>query len=722
MANREKRVSVRFAAVGGEAVKAEMRDIGTAGNTAMDRIAASAAPAEAGLDNMSNAAVKARQMLEQVAMKASATAAAMRTTVQATSAMQAQINRATGVTSPTGMSAAEMLQQGQALDNLRAKFNPIFGVVRQYRNEVSEMRAAHMAGAISADELAAAISRSRQAALGSIAAYKNQSHAIAQMSRAARGGTLRMQQMFFQVNDIGVSLAGGMNPFIVLAQQGTQIAQIYGFGNGGVGAAFRDVGGLIGGLVTKFWPVLAVVGAVTSAIGGMTGAINETSAVTVTFGDTALAVWQVISEGIWDWIKPAVDMIAPWFQAAWDLVVSGVKWVGNAIINGISFAVEGIRIAVDAIPAMFSKAFLSAKSHVLVALGEMVHGVYDMIKSITDGLNSAFGTSFSSPVGLMAAGTAIMKEGNDAGDAASALAGRADILGRLGAAGSDIFARDPMGDFFNAVSGRAQANARNRLAEDDKKGGKGGAGKAAKEQKDAVDDLIKSLTQELAVLRETDPIKKKMLEYSEQLADATAVEREQVLGLVTTLDNAKNGWEAIKRSLSEYVEESKRIGDDIGSALVGAFNAGSDAVAKFVKTGKLSFTDMVTSMIVDMARLGAQKYIMGPLANMLTGFMDPLAGALGKIGLPAIPSFAGGGWTGSGPRSGGLDGMGGKLAMIHPQEKIVDMHGRRGGRGGMDGPTVININGVRDAASFRQSRTQIAADLSRAVSMGRRNV
>lgn len=726
MATREKRVSVRFAAVGGEAVKAEMRDIGTAGNTAMDRIAASTAPAEAGLDNMSNAAVKARQMVEQLAVKAAATASAMRTTAQATTSMQAQINRATGVTSPTGMSAAEMLQQGQALDNLRAKFNPIFGVVRSYRNEVAEMRAAHMQGAISADELAAAINRSRTAALNSIAAYKNQSRAISQMSRAARGGTLRMQQMFFQVNDIGVSLAGGMNPFLVLAQQGTQIAQIYGFGGGGVGGIFRDLVRMIRAAPGPIKGIALAAAAAAVGIAGMTHEINQISAVTVTFGDTALAVWQLVSESIYEWIKPAVDAIAPWFSAAWDLVVAGVKNVGNYIINSFTFVVSGIGIALDAVPAMFQKAWKMAEYHVLTAIGNMADGLYNLLDASAQGLNSVFGTSLSGPKGLQGIASSLITSGTLAKAGADALSGQADIMGRLGAARGEIFGRDPMGDFFDAVSGRAQDNARRRLAEEEGAGGggRGGAGSAAKEQKSAVDDLVKSLTQELAVLRETDPVKKKMLEYSDQLKDATAQEREQVLGLVTTLDEAKNGWEAIKRSLSEYVEESKRIGDDIGSALVGAFQKGSDAVANFVKTGKLSFTDMITSMIVDLARLGAQKYIMGPLANMFTGFLDPLAGALGNIGLPAVPTFAGGGWTGSGPRSGGLDGRGGYLAMVHPQERVVDTHiGRGGRRGGMDGgTTVVNFNGVRDAQSFRQSRTQIAADLSRAVGMGRRNM
>jgi hypothetical protein len=39
-----------------------------------------------------------------------------------------------------------------------------------------------------------------------------------------------------------------------------------------------------------------------------------------------------------------------------------------------------------------------------------------------------------------------------------------------------------------------------------------------------------------------------------------------------------------------------------------------------------------------------------------------------------VPQFAGGGHTGNGPRSGGLDGRGGFMAMLHPQEQVIDLH------------------------------------------------
>lgn len=72
------------------------------------------------------------------------------------------------------------------------------------------------------------------------------------------------------------------------------------------------------------------------------------------------------------------------------------------------------------------------------------------------------------------------------------------------------------------------------------------------------------------------------------------------------------------------------------------------------------------------------------------------------------PSFDGGGYTGNGSRSGGLDGKGGFMAMLHPQETVVDhtkgqgmgvtvnvMNAPQGtsvnSRTGSDGQTVVDV-------------------------------
>lgn len=607
--NREKSVSVRFAAVGGQAVKAEMRDIGTAGRDAMQGITSSTGPASAGLDNVSAAASEAQRNLMAIAARAAASAQAMRATGQAVTPMVDQINRLTGVTPAIGQSTAEFIRQGQVLDDLRAKYNPVFGVIRQYRAEVSEIRAAHLEGAISANEMASAISRVRSSALDSIAVYKNQSRAIHEVSAATSQAGYRMRGLFYQVNDIGVSLAGGMNPFVVMAQQGTQIAQIYGFGNGGVGGLLRDLGRMIGGVLGRFPLITAAVAAAGAVVAELRSEINDAQKVTVSFGDTALAIFQVIGRGIYQWIEPAVSKIADWFSAAWDAVVAGVTWAGNSLINGMRVAGLGIKTAVDVIPRYFAYAWEMAKANVFWALNDMSMGVFNFLDSVSQGLNSVFGTNLSGPQALSDMATTMNKSGSDAAVAAKNSAeAAATAWERFGARRDAILQENPMGDLYNSVRDQA---VRNALTGDDEGAGGG--------QKDQVDDLVKSLQSELAVLRETDPVKRKMLEYSEKLAGATAEEKRQVFDLVTTLDRAKTGWEAVSRTLAEYAEESKRIGDDIGQSFADGFKSAEDAFRTFVTGGKADFKSLIQSMVADLAVLQFRQSILGPIAESLSG-------------------------------------------------------------------------------------------------------
>jgi hypothetical protein len=122
------------------------------------------------------------------------------------------VNRSTGVSGGMARDAADVAAYGRALDDLRAKHNPLFAVVREYRSTLTEIRQAHRVGAISAEEMTAAISRERQTTLASIAAIKGRTTALGGMSTATRNASHRMANLSFQLQDIGVSLAGGMNP------------------------------------------------------------------------------------------------------------------------------------------------------------------------------------------------------------------------------------------------------------------------------------------------------------------------------------------------------------------------------------------------------------------------------------------------------------------------------------------------------------------------------
>ncbi|QXC49531.1 phage tail length tape measure family protein [Agrobacterium salinitolerans] len=163
-----------------------------------------------------------------------------------TTSMQDRINSMVGI----GTTAAKewngvLADQQKELDRLRAKYSPLFATISNYKNAVAEIRQAHAAGAISANEMASAIQRERQAALASTAAIKGRNSALAAQPKTNSFNTANIAAQF---QDIGVTAAMGMSPIQIALQQGTQLSavlqEIKNSGQGvgkGLAAAFASV-------------------------------------------------------------------------------------------------------------------------------------------------------------------------------------------------------------------------------------------------------------------------------------------------------------------------------------------------------------------------------------------------------------------------------------------------------------------------------------------------
>lgn len=210
--------------------------------------------------------------------------------------------------------------------------------------------------------------------------------AHANMDRFGRStGQAHMQtlNLGYQLNDIGMTLASGMNPLTVLIQQGSQVAQIYG-GQGGVSALFDDLSRILGGLARKLWPIAAAA----VGLGLLNEEIQKSTDVAVTFGDTAKAVFQVLGGYIMEVIDGPLQLL----KKAWADITSFIaKWFPvtmNAVIASAVTAVRGIVAAWQLLPGLWNDIWVTLKDVVLDTVEGMINTfVVDFPRDIEPGVN-----------------------------------------------------------------------------------------------------------------------------------------------------------------------------------------------------------------------------------------------------------------------------------------------------------------------------------------------
>ena len=98
------------------------------------------------------------------------------------------------------------------------------------------------------------------------------------------------------------------------------------------------------------------------------------------------------------------------------------------------------------------------------------------------------------------------------------------------------------------------------------------------------------------------------------------------------------------------------------------------------------------------ANLGAMASVAAATANIVSSIMSI-----------ASPSFDGGGYTGNGSRSGGLDGKGGFWAMMHPQETVIDhtkSNGSISSGSSSGGNVTVNVSLQETSDTSKQGTTQ----------------
>lgn len=405
--------------------------------------------------------------------------------------------------------------------------------------------------------------------------------------------------------------------------------------------------------------------------------------------DAVVAIWGALPQTIGDFAYQATNGL-----------IDGVEAMLNAVVGRINRFIEGLNGALSLLPDW------------AVGEGGARIGTLDLVDL----------GGIENPYAGAAAAT-----GTAAADAFRAAMGRTyveapDLFGGMADA-----ARGRASGYDEAAGMLSDAANRPRTAWEALKAAVTSAGS---EGSAALDGTAAAADRTTAALGET-------ADAAGQAGDAT---REAGGAATKAAEEAATGWSAVAQSLADYARDAMDWGKGLGQSLVSAFQSAESAFRTFVTTGKLDFKSLVSSILADLAVIAARRFILGPIANALSGALGGLGGGGGLfagilhqggiVGGPApmrmVPAMAfaaaprmhEGGWAGLRPDE--------VPAILQRGERVLSRreaaaYGARAA--GRDAPPVINVTiQTRDAESFRQSRTQVASDIARAVALGRRGM
>jgi len=187
-------------------------------------------------------------------------------------------------------------------------------------------------------------------------------------------------------------------------------------------------------------------------------------------------------------------------------------------------------------------------------------------------------------------------------------------------------------------------------------------------------------------------------------------QRDDVLLLTKAFEDGRISQELYEEAIisrldlvAEKTKDAKTFAQELGLTFTSAFE---DAIVN----GK-GLRDVLDGIGKDIAKIIIRKQVTEPFANAIGNMGSSFGDKAGSF-LSNLFSFSGGGSTGNGPRSGGLDGQGGFMAMLHPKETVID-HTKGRAAGGVTIVQNINIDSRSDQATI-MAAMRTAADMAKA--------
>ena len=184
--------------------------------------------------------------------------------------------------------------------------------------------------------------------------------------------------------------------------------------------------------------------------------------------------------------------------------------------------------------------------------------------------------------------------------------------------------------------------------------------------------------------------------------------------------NAKNKGIKETIDLTRELTDAQKQQVAIADSVSGAFGDFFMGLVDGTTSAKDAFRSMAADIIQQLYRILVVEQLVQSIKGAVTGAFAPAsaAGTEGTVAPPKRPTkifgkYEGGGYTGSGPRSGGLDGKGGFMAMLHPRETIID-HTKGQSAGGTVVNQVFNIS-ANTSDDTKRLITQTIAQASPAI-------
>lgn len=546
---------------------------------------------------------------------------------------------------------------------------------------------------------------------------EKQGKAVERQFRIVRGG---MGQMGHQVQDIAVMLQSGQNPFIIIGQQGSQIASLFG-PQGAVVGAFLAVGAAI---ATSMLPSLF------KTSQAMKDANEQSKRLFESFDELDGKLRDIA-------LRQAANEIKELEQGIAD---SGVGFVTYA--KTIFAATLGLRSMLGA------QQDLSAAALRVSDINEKARSMILDIKKKTDDRTDATESLIEkleeelATIGMTNVQLAMY-------NAKQARATEADIA-RAGAIQGLIDSKQQELDLEKQIE---------KLTLEKDKRAKKDAERKQKELSRTKESLSKNITQiKDSMLQEEELIAtqyNRQREIIKQAFDLRVIDRTQFIELMAALNADEDAKMAERFAEQEAklqshmeketqirqraadearrIEEAKqRVQDQALSGAEGMTGQMATLFGKQTAAGKAAFAVQkalaVAQILVDTERAaiaaGAQASSVGGIAGFLASAQGIRAvgyASAAMVAAQAVASFEGGGFTGRGSRSGGLDGKGGFAAILHPNETVIDHTKGQAANGVVVNQTINVTTGVQSTvrAEIVQLMPQIAEAAKGAVADAR---